>query len=457
MKTSSKYLLLFIPILISAFLIWFFKDIVTYVVIAWVLSMVGAPIMRFCERFLPKGLSAVATLLVFTLVLFLIVGLFLPPIVQQARNLAGIDYEKLTQSLEEPIDDWNQWLINKGFLPSEEEASLVEDKQEEDGDVLQEFAVVKLDSIYKDSTQTNVNLLININNPKFNNELEEEDNKKPEAFLDKVRNNVFSLLNPARIPELFGSVFGFMSNIFITLLSVYFIAFFFLKERGLFESILRSIVSTKYEDQAIHALDESSVMLVRYFVGVALQITIITIFVATALTLFGIKNALLIGFFAALINVIPYLGPIIGAVFGVIITISSSLEQGDQISGVVNSATESAAALAANPSFYADTLPQILIVIGVFGVMQLLDNFFIQPNIFSKSVKAHPLEIFVVVLAGAQIGGITGMVLAIPAYTVLRVLASIFLSEFKIVQSITKDLSIEKEDSTGNKKDRRES
>jgi len=407
-------------------------------VIAWVLSMVGAPIMRFCQKFLPNGLSAVVTLMAFTLVLVLLVWLFLPPIVQQARNLAGIDYEKLTASLEEPMNDWNKWLIAKGFLPKEESGNLIAAINSEDNKLIEEFAVIKLDSIYKDSTQTNVNLLININNPKPVIDLGLEENEKPKAFLDKVRNNVFSLLNPAKIPELFGSVFGFMSNILITLLSVYFIAFFFLKEQGLFESILRSIISTKYEDQAIHALEESSVMLVRYFVGVALQITIITIFVATALSLFGIKNALLIAFFAALINVIPYLGPIIGAVFGIIITISSNLDKGDQLTLIADKAGE---VLVGSGGFYTDTLPQILIVIGVFGVMQLLDNFFIQPNIFSKSVKAHPLEIFVVVLAGAQIGGITGMVLAIPAYTVLRVLASIFLSEFKIVQSITKDLS----------------
>lgn len=406
--------------------------------IAWVLSMVGAPIMRFCQKFLPNGLSAVVTLMAFTLVLVLLVWLFLPPIVQQARNLAGIDYEKLTASLEEPMNDWNKWLIAKGFLPKEESGNLIAAINSEDNKLIEEFAVIKLDSIYKDSTQTNVNLLININNPKPVIDLGLEENEKPKAFLDKVRNNVFSLLNPAKIPELFGSVFGFMSNILITLLSVYFIAFFFLKEQGLFESILRSIISTKYEDQAIHALEESSVMLVRYFVGVALQITIITIFVATALSLFGIKNALLIAFFAALINVIPYLGPIIGAVFGIIITISSNLDKGDQLTLIADKAGE---VLVGSGGFYTDTLPQILIVIGVFGVMQLLDNFFIQPNIFSKSVKAHPLEIFVVVLAGAQIGGITGMVLAIPAYTVLRVLASIFLSEFKIVQSITKDLS----------------
>ena len=432
MKASYKYLLLFLPLLISFILIWYFRDIVTYVVIAWVLSMVGAPIMRFFERFLPSSLAAVVTLIAFTLVLTLVVWLFLPPIVQQARNLAGIDYEKLTKSLEEPIDDWNNWLISKGFLPPIQEQDQLAEDADTETKILEEFAVVQLDSIFQDSRLTNVNLLININNKREDDKAKDSELQESKTIVDKIKNNVFSLFNPAKIPELFGSVFGFMSNMFITLLSVYFIAFFFLKEKGLFESILRTIVSNDYEEQAIHALEESSVLLIRYFVGVFIQIIIITLFVATALSLFGIKNALLIGFFAALINVIPYLGPIIGAVFGVIITISSSL---DKSIPAIEAAGE-----AVSTGFYTHTLPQIGIVIGVFAVMQLLDNFLIQPNIFSKSVKAHPLEIFVVVLAGAQIGGITGMVLAIPAYTVLRVLASIFLSEFKIVQSITKGL-----------------
>ena len=88
-------------------------------------------------------------------------------------------------------------------------------------------------------------------------------------------------------------------------------------------------------------------------------------------------------------------------------------------------------------SFYSELLPKMGIIAIVFACMQFLDNFIIQPNIFSKSVKAHPLEIFIVVLMGAQVGGVVGMILAIPVYTVIRVLAKVFLSEFKLVQKIT--------------------
>lgn len=87
--------------------------------------------------------------------------------------------------------------------------------------------------------------------------------------------------------------------------------------------------------------------------------------------------------------------------------------------------------------FYTEMLPLILKVIGAFAAMQMLDNFVLQPFIFSNSVLAHPLEIFIVILVGAKLSGILGMILAIPVYTVIRVIARAFLSEFKIVQKLT--------------------
>ena len=239
-----------------------------------------------------------------------------------------------------------------------------------------------------------------------------------QEFFELIKNNLFHFFDPSRIPQLFGSIVGFFGNLIITLFSVLFIAFFFLKEDGLFSGIIKTFVPNKYETGAVHDIDESAKLLVRYFIGIAIQITIITIFVTTALSLLEIENALLIGFFAALLNVIPYVGPILGATFGLIIVVSSNLDA----------------------SFYPVLLPKIVKVIGVFGTMQLMDNFILQPNIFSKSVKAHPLEIFVVILMGAKVGGILGMVVAIPIYTVLRVIGKVFLSEFKIVQKITSSI-----------------
>ena len=133
----------------------------------------------------------------------------------------------------------------------------------------------------------------------------------------------------------------------------------------------------------------------------------------------SVENALLIGLFAAFANVIPYLGPIIGATFGTFIVITSNVDL----------------------NFYNELLPIIGKVLIVFSLMQLTDNFLLQPLIYSTSVKAHPLEIFIIILVGATIYGVIGMILAIPIYTVLRVIAHTFLMRFKMVRRLTQNLN----------------
>ena len=74
---------------------------------------------------------------------------------------------------------------------------------------------------------------------------------------------------------------------------------------------------------------------------------------------------------------------------------------------------------------------------------QLIDNFIYQPVIYSTSIKAHPLEIFIVFLMAGHLGGTIGMLVAIPAYTVVRVMAFRFFYRFKPIQRLNPDLSEE--------------
>jgi len=425
MAIDKKYLIALFPLIVLVIFLVFFLDIVAYVAIAWVVSMIGAPIMRFFMRFkyIGKNLAAGLTLLSFVLIFFLIVSTLIPPLLQQARNLAGVDYEEVISNLEEPINDWNQWLIKRGLMEPVDSSLVMGSNDQKKADNLV-TKVIRLDSLIQPSDSLSNNpeiaVVIQIDNSMLDGSSQETPNLDvSKSFFDKVKENVYQFLNPSVIPALFSTIVGFFSNFMIALLSVFFVAFFFLREQGLFGKIVAAIVPNKYESQGVHALDEAATLLIRYFLGVTIQIIIITLFVTLALTLLGVKNALLIGFFAALMNVIPYLGPLLGATFAVIITISSNLDV---------------------ESFYSVLLPLILKVLSVFAIMQLLDNFTLQPFIFGKSVKAHPLEIFIVVLMGAKIGGILGMVLAIPMYTILRVVARVFMSEFKIVQQITKNL-----------------
>lgn len=362
MNIRSRYIAIAVSILILVGLVYYFSNIVTYVLIAWVLSMIGQPLMRLFQRELRIGrfsvgpnLAAILTLVFYFVVAAALVGLFVPLVLEQARNLSKVNYSEITSTLEVPMNQVNNWLVDIGLV---------------------------------------------------------EPGQSP---VSQISDTFKKWFQPSKISNFFGSLLGAAGNLLFTVFSVVFITFFFLKEQGLFVETLVAIAPNEYDQNVRNAIDSTSRLLTRYFGGVLLQITIITIFVSILLGLLGIQNALLIGFFAGLINVIPYLGPIMGAGFGVLVTISSNIGM----------------------EFYPDLLNLLTRVALVFAAMQMLDNFLLQPYIFSNSVLAHPLEIFIVVLMGAQVGGITGMVLAIPAYTVFRVVGREFLSEFKIVQKIT--------------------
>jgi len=384
MKLNNRYLLAAASLLIVGIVIYTFSEIVTYVLIAWVLSMIGAPLVKFLRKYVGKNLAAGLSLGLFGLIFIFLIWIFIPPISIQARNLAGIDYNKVIKSLEEPLDDWESWLGDKGLMTMP--ISELEPEVKPVDNTYAYTHIVDVDSLLAsksvvDSTRNNQNitLLINIDSDKLN-KLEQgktEALKEHDSFFERMRKNLYSFLNPSIIPKLFTSVVGTLSNFIIGMFSVLFIAFFFLKEQGLFNNMLSGIIPDKYVDQSMHAISETSNLLIRYFTGVLGQMTVITLFVSILLSILGVKNALLIGFFAALMNVIPYVGPIIGAGFAMIIAISSNI-------GV---------------SFYDEMLPLLFKVGGVFVLMQMFDNFILQPNIFSKSVKAHPLEIFIVVLA----------------------------------------------------------
>lgn len=368
MNNISRYIALALSLFLVGFMMYTFSDIVAYVLVSWVLSMIGQPLMRFFQKPIKLGtfqfkagpsLSAILTLFCFFIVISILILMFVPLVVEQANNLAGVDYAAIATALEQPINQFTSWVSNYGF---------------------------------------------------------DLKGRSPEDFL---RDTLTGKLDPNLIGNFFSNFIAAAGNIVITLFSIVFITFFFLKEQKLFVRFIQAVVPNKYEQQVSKAIDEVSTMLTRYFGGIIFQMSIITVFVSLALHLLGVKNALLIGFFAALINVIPYVGPLIGAAFGIFITISSNLDL----------------------EFYTQMLPLILKVIAVFASMQMLDNFLLQPFIFSNSVLAHPLEIFIIILMGAQIDGIVGMVLAIPAYTVLRVIGSVFLSEFKLVKSITRNMT----------------
>jgi len=187
---------------------------------------------------------------------------------------------------------------------------------------------------------------------------------------------------------------------------VLFLSFFFLQDDQMLKNSILTILPDKYADDTKRVLSESRFLLTRYLLGIVLELVSMITLITIGLSIFGIRNAMIIGFLGGLMNIIPYLGPIIGATIGLILGIISVLSYGE----------------------YDQIVSTLVIILLTFSASNLIDNFFLQPMIYSKSVKAHPIEVFLVIILAGKLAGIGGMILAIPVYTVVRLIVRQFIT-----------------------------
>jgi predicted PurR-regulated permease PerM len=248
-----------------------------------------------------------------------------------------------------------------------------------------------------------------------------KDIPKDLTIQDYIVKKVADVLNINMIQSFIGSLIGILGNVMIAIFSITFITFFFLKDQRLFFESILMWVPDKYVDNVTRALFSVKTLLTRYFIGIVIQSTCIMILVTIGMTIAGIdfQQALLMGLIIGVLNVIPYAGPWIGLAIAITMGVASHINQ----------------------DFEKVVIPLVTYMIIVEVITHVIDNIVFQPVIFSNSVRAHPLEIFIVVLAAGFAAGIPGMILGIPAYTVLRVFAREFFYNFKAVQKITSSLS----------------
>ena len=233
--------------------------------------------------------------------------------------------------------------------------------------------------------------------------------------MESQAGNIPELLNMEDVSSVLNGFIGVISNIGIGLFSVLFIAFFFIKDGTAINNSFLSLVSPRRLPKVRKTLEDIKTLLSRYFVGLFLQLSVIFILLTIVLLIFGVKDALIIAFLCALLNLIPYVGPIIGAVVISVLTISNFMDA--DLQSVI--------------------LPKTLYVFLGFLFTQFIDNVFSQPIIFSNSMKSSPLEIFIVTMVIGTLFGIAGMVVAIPAYTVLKVILKAVFPNNKLVQLLT--------------------
>jgi len=220
------------------------------------------------------------------------------------------------------------------------------------------------------------------------------------------------------IPSLLNSLLGTIGTLSMGLFSVLFIVFFLMKDTKILYEVFLAVTPDEKEERILKSLNKIGGLLSRYFIGLIIQITILFTIYSIILLIFGVESAVLIAFLAALLNIIPYVGPLIGGVLMLTLTMTSNLEY----------------------DFQTVILPTTIYVAIGYMVAQLIDNFFSQPIIFSKSVKSHPLEIFLVIIIGGLLFGIIGMILAVPTYTAIKVILKEFLADNEVVKQLTKQI-----------------
>lgn len=237
---------------------------------------------------------------------------------------------------------------------------------------------------------------------------------------DYINDKIKSVLKISVVSDIFTYIFDLLGNIFIAVFSISFITFFFLKDQSMFADSIILLVPARHEKAVRNALSSSRKLLMRYFIGICCQESAVAILTAIGMTIVGVgfNHSLVIALVIGLLNVIPYLGPWIGAIIGVILGISTHLHM----------------------DFNAELLPMIGYMGLVVLIVHIIDNILFQPLIFSSSVKAHPLEIFLVILIAGTLAGIPGMIVAIPGYTVIRVFAKEFFNKLRVVQKLTRNI-----------------
>ena len=343
---------------------WYFRSVLVYVILAFIVSLIGQPLMQLFRKIKIKGrgvpdwlLAVLSIAIIFAGLLLLVTQVF-PVITMIIRDASLFSDIHLPEG--NFLDTANGWLVS--VIPG------------------------------LDSGTDAVGKVLD--------------------YLKGVTANI-------SVTGIIGSVASVVVSLAIGLFSVAFISFFFVKDETLFTRMIAALTPDRLEDSVKAAVGDIEHLLSRYFVGLILEmlgVALLDFLGLWVIARIDLAYAAGIAFLAGILNIIPYIGPIIGEVLGVLLCVVLKYGAG--------------VGLDVNIWVFAG------IVLVIMLAVQLIDNFVYQPLIYSKSIQASPLEIFVVILMASHIGGAIGMLAAIPAYTVVRVIAGRFLPENKVVKRL---------------------
>ena len=345
----------------------YFSNVLIYIILSGVLSLISQPVMRLLRKITVKGhrapdwLLAVITIFILLLILAAAVSGIVPLISEVVREVSALASGTSLGTISTSLANINRFLIDKFNLA-----------------------------------------------PRF---------KLEQILIEQLR-NIFDF---GKFGNWIGSLASVVANAGVGIFSVVFISFFFIKDESLFTRIVKALSPDRMEEKVTSAIGDVEHLLSRYFIGLFIEMScvgLIDFLGLWAVARLDFETAIGVGFLAGLLNVIPYLGPIIGGVVGTVMGVTLRYCSGGSLGLDVN--------------FWVF----VIILIAIFVVAQMVDNFFLQPFIYSTSIQATPLEIFIVMLLAGNLGGMFGMVAAIPAYTVIRVIAGRFFPDVKFIKQL---------------------
>ena len=364
----AKYILAAAGIGIIGLICWYFSDILIYILLAVVVSLIAQPVMTLLRKISIKGhkapdwLLAMITIATLILIFFAVITMIVPIVSGIIKGISLDSIETAARHISGPLSELNTHL-RESFPKLGDDFRI-------------EFVAIQ--------------------------ELQK-------------------LFDPSIFSSVIGSAASFVTDFGIGIFSVVFISFFFIKDDGQFTAIVRALVPDKHEAESAKAIGDISYLLSRYFIGVMIEVLGVALLNFLGLLLIarlGFNAALGIAFLTGILNVMPYVGPLIGGVMGTVL-------------GLVIKYS-SAVPVGLDVSFTAFTL----ILIAIFSFTQLIDNILYQPVIYSTSIKAKPLEIFIVLLIAGHLAGPLGMIVAIPCYTAVRVVAFRFFRQYKPIRRL---------------------
>ena len=364
----AKYILLAAGIGIIGTICWYFSNVLIYILLAVVVSLIGQPIMSVLRKIRIKGhhapdwILAMITLLTLIAAFFAIITLIVPIVSGIIKGISLDSIETAARHISGPLADLNQNLRD---------------------------AFPRIGSDFRIEV----------------------------AAIQELQ----KMLDPSVFSSVLGSAASIITSLGIGLFSVAFISFFFIKDDGQFTAIIRALVPDRHEEEAAKAISDISYLLSRYFIGVMIEImgvALINFLGLMFIARLGFNAAIGIAFMTGILNVIPYVGPLMGGVIGTILSLVIKYS--------------SAVPIGLDVNFISFTL----ILIAIFGFTQLIDNILYQPVIYSTSIKAKPLEIFIVLLIAGHLAGPLGMLVAIPSYTAVRVIAFRFFRHYKAIRRL---------------------